>query len=267
MDNTSQLQVESSWHETTQLLPDAAALEKLFAGEVASLCVPSFLTPEECQILKQRAEDLEFKDYLNVTPRIERVGITVFEYFGIGKKEYFEAVTGANRSISKITDGICNPLQRVIGWLRALAPESLVSIAHEEGYSDYFAGILRRIEEGTLVHVDFAPLEQPKWGVARIRNQLAFNIYLDVPENDPGVVDIWQKRWTPQDEKYKIAGSYGFVENVVAGISRARIVPKIGMMMMINTQNYHQVSPAGGMRLAFSAAIGRMPDNNIILWS
>lgn len=267
MDNASQLQVEFSWHETMQLLPDAATLEKLFAGEIASLCVPSFLTPEECRILKQRVEDLEFKDYLNVSPRIERVGITVFEYSTIGKREYFEAVAGANRSISRITDGICHPLERIIGWLCALAPESRVSIAREEGYSDYFAGILRRIEQGTPVHVDFAPLEQPKWGVARIRNQLAFNIYLDVPEGDPGVVDIWRKRWAPQDERYKIADSYGYFENVVSGISRARIVPKVGMMMMINTQNYHQVSPAGGTRLTFSAAIGRMADNSIILWS
>jgi hypothetical protein len=258
---------EISWEEATQLPATAATLEMLMEGEIAALCVPSFLDVEDCRALKQRAEELEFKDYLNVTPRIGRVGITVFEYESIGKRQYFEAVNGANRSIAAITAGICDPLQRMIGWLSALSPNRKVGLAREENHGPYFAGLLRRIEEGTMIHVDFAPLEQPAWAVARIQKQLAFNIYLDVPQTDPGVVDLWRKQWQPEDQKHKIPGSYGYREQVVAGTPQATVAPKTGMMMMINTQNYHRVSPAGGSRLAFSAAVGRMPDRSIVLWS
>jgi hypothetical protein len=177
------------------------------------------------------------------------------------------AVDSANHSIACVTNGICCPLQRALDWLSKLFPGRSVNIAYEPGIGHYFAGLLRRIEEGTLVHVDFAPLEQPGWAVARVYNQLAFNIYLDVAQVNPGVVHVWQKQWQPKDQQFKIPGSYGYTAQVVEGVPFATITPRVGMMILINTRNFHQVSAASGMRLTFSASVGRLSDKDIVVWS
>jgi hypothetical protein len=255
------------WEGSTRLPVTSATLDMLFAGELAALCVPDFLTPEECAGLSKRVEECEFKDYLNVVPRIKKIGITVFEFDGIGKKHYFEEVESANHSIMRITADICSPLQRAIDWLANLSPNRKINIAHEPGLGLYFAGLARRIEEGTLIHVDFAPMEQPTWAVAQVQNQLAFNIYLDISRVSPGVVRIWQKHWQLEDQRFKIFDSYGYAAEVVGGIPSVTVTPRAGMMVLINTRNFHQVSETYGRRLTFSASVGQLSDKNLVVWS
>ena len=256
-----------AWKSSVHSSPTPAILDKLFSGQIAGICVPGFLTRKECENLSQRAEELEFKDYLNVTPRIGRVGITVFEYDTIGKPAYFGAVQPANHRIAQLTNGICNPLERIIDWFKTMSPRAQVDVAHEQGFGSYFAGLFRRIEEGTPVHVDFAPAEHPNWGVAQVTSQLAFNIYIKCPDTEPGLVRIWKKQWESQDEAQKMSGSYGYLPNIIENFPSAEIVPQLGMLMVINTRNFHQVSPAAGTRIAISAAVGQMPNGNVVLWS
>jgi hypothetical protein len=256
-----------SWQETLCLRPNSETLDMLFAGTIAGLCIPEFMTGEECEALTKRARECEFQDYVDVFPRIEKVGLTVFEFDRIGKRQYFEAVDSANRKIDLITRGVCRPLERVIDWLARVSPNKSVEIAHEPGFGRYFAGLFRRIEEGTLIHVDFAPMEQPGWAVANVCSQLTFNIYLDVPRGDPGVVHVWQKQWQPEHQVFKRFDSYGYEPAAVDNVPVATITPRTGMFMAINTRNFHQVSVAAGGRLAVSAAIGQLPDRNLVLWS
>ncbi|HEX2327668.1 MAG TPA: hypothetical protein VHN74_03010 [Candidatus Angelobacter sp.] len=267
MESATAVQTISSWNDTLNLPASSETLNMLLSGTIAGLCVPQFLTLAECSALADNAREYEFNRYLNVVPRIDKVGITVFEFDQIGKSKYFEGVDAANRSISRITNGICSPLQRVLDWLSALAPHCTVGVANEPGYGAYFAGLLRRIEEGTLVHVDFAPMEQPGWSVAQVCSQLTFNLYLETPDRDPGVVCVWQKQLQPEHQIYKLGGSYGYDPAVVADAACATITPQTGMLMVINTRNFHQVSPAAGYRLAFSAAVGQLPNKDLVLWS
>jgi hypothetical protein len=267
MSASTQARSAFSWEDSLQLPATPATLEMLFAGQIAGLCVPEFLTAKECTELKQRAGQYEFENYRNVVPGIEKVGITVFEFDQIGKKEYFAAVESANRRIARLTDGICCPLQRVLDWFSALSPNRRVSVGDEPGLGPYFAGLFRRIEKGTPIHVDFAPIEQPGWAVAQVRSQLTFNIYLDVSPIDPGLVHVWQRQARAEDESFKIPESYGYRPEVVKDVPFATITPQRGMLMVINTRNFHQVCTAGGSRLAISSAVGQLPDKNLVLWS
>ncbi|HEX3155298.1 MAG TPA: hypothetical protein VHV32_11765 [Candidatus Angelobacter sp.] len=266
--SASAIQVgQDLWSQTVLSTATAESLQRLFAGEIAGICLRNFLTPRECRELTARIKEIEFTEYQNVSPPIERFGITVFEYDSLEKAEYFKAVKWADRNTARITDGIVNPLDRVVGWLTSLMPDVSIGRAFEDGYGYYFAGLLRRIEEGTLVHVDFAPAEHPHWSVARVVNQMAWNIYLSVPGAAPGYVSVWQKQWKKEDDVYKLPGSYGYDSKVIKGIPAAQIVPESGMLMMINSRNFHQVLPSSGMRLAMSAALGATADNKILLWS
>lgn len=264
---STRLQHATPWESTLEFPATPATLSMLFDGEIAGLCVPGFITPEECSQLKQRSAEYEFEDYSNVSPPIEKFGITVFEFDRIGKRQYFEAVEPANRTIAQITNGICSPLQRAIHWLQTLSPGRTVTVAYEPGFGPYFAGLFRRIEQGTLVHVDFAPVEQPRWAVAQICSQLTLNIYLDAPKINPGIVYVWQKQVQMEHQRFNISDSYGYEPEVVKGIPYAAITPRTGMLMAINTRNFHQVLPSAGSRLAVSVSVGQLPDKNLLLWS
>jgi hypothetical protein len=96
---------------------------------------------------------------------------------------------------------------------------------------------------------------------------LTFNLYLDVPKVDPGIVHVWQKQEHREDEKFKIPDSYGYRPEVVEDVPMATITPQVGMLMVINTRNFHQVLASGGTRLAVSSAVGQLPDKSLVLWS
>jgi hypothetical protein len=255
------------WGESVVFGPEPGTLDQLFGGTIAGLCIPAFLSPAECAQLRQRADALEFSDYVSVFPSIGRVGLTVFEYDRLGKHRYFEAVADAQQRLERVTQGVCDPVARVRERIASLAPTRRVEIAEEPGHGQYFAGLLRRIESGTLIHVDFAPSEQPSWSVGGVDSQAVWNIYLDVPSTDPGVIRVWQRQWSPEDERYKIADSYGYRPDVVADSLSAEIEPRLGMLVMINTRHFHQVSPADGARLTISAALGRLGDDRLVMWS
>jgi hypothetical protein len=138
---------EVPWSESARFSATAESLDALFCGKLAGLSVPAFLTNEECHELKRQVELVEFGEYENVWPRIGRIGITVFEYQHTGRAAYFSAVAGANSTVAAITEGICNPVQRVIDWLSRLSPENPVGIAREEGTGSIlraFSGELKR---------------------------------------------------------------------------------------------------------------------------
>jgi hypothetical protein len=258
---------QDPWSQTVLSAATAESLQSLFAGEIAGICLRNFLTSFECRELTARMNAVELPEYQNVSPPIGRFGITVFEYDCLGKGEYFKAVEWADRSTARITNGVVNPLDRVVGWLSSLMPNVSVGRAFEDGYGYYFAGLLRRVEEGTLVHVDFAPAEHPNWGVGKVVNQMAWNIYLNVPDAAPGYIYVWKKQWKREHDVYKISGSYGYDPKVIDGVPFAQITPQSGMLMIINSRNFHQVLPSSGLRLAMSAAVGYTADNRIVLWS
>ncbi|WP_256875070.1 hypothetical protein [Nostoc sp. C052] len=52
-------------------------------------------------------------------------------------------------------------------------------IASEPFYGSYYAGLIRKIEHGTQLHIDFAPLEQSGWEVCTITAQLSWTLLLE----------------------------------------------------------------------------------------
>ena len=245
----------------------AETLSALFEGSVLAIHIPNFAPLHEISCLAKRANDLEFKPYEQVWPLIDRVGITVFEFDGTtGKPGYFEAVPGASLHRENTTQGIFDPVKKIMHAL-ASCTDQTVQIAQEEGYGPYFAGLIRRIEAGTLIHIDYAPAEHPGWKVASVTAQLVWNLYLEITADKPGSIRVWNRQWHKADKQYKLADAYGYDPAVVAGANFVDISPSPGDLIVINSRNYHQVSPASGQRIAATSAIGRLPNGEIILWS
>lgn len=259
-------QINSAVWETTDEYPlFAVSLQKLFENKIPLIRIRQFATLQECDALVAQANLLGFDTYKDVTPKIERIGITVFEYNSIGKADYFQAVDQAGKKQHHITCASFNPLQRLMGMLKNHTGAT-VRIASESFYGNYHAGLTRKIERGTQLHIDYAPSEQREWEVGAVVAQLSWNLYLQVSSSNPGKTSIYDRQWHPGDEKYKL-DSYGYDDAVVAGASRISFQPQVGEVFIFNTRNYHIVEPIEGHRVTFTSALGLLPNGEIIFWS
>ncbi|MGB3435262.1 hypothetical protein [Achromobacter sp.] len=237
----------------------------LLDGRIPFIRISNFASREECEALLASAMKEGFSPYRGVEPVIDRIGNTVFEYNSISKHEYFEKNIELNRVQQRMFDGSFNPMERIIGLLQRQAQRS-AGVAKNMAGKPYYAGLVRRIEQGTLLHVDFAPGEQPGWEVADVREQLAWNLYLRVSGPKSGHTHIYERQWRPADDALK-EGVYGYNARVVVGAEEAIFAPTVGEVVIFNTRNFHYVEPARGERVSFTSAIGRLPSGELVLWS
>ena len=252
------------WTTNAEFSLSSTSLQRLFGNEIPLIRIPQFAGLDECNGLVERASAIGFGDYQNVTPKIERLGLTVFEYYRAGKEQYFQAVNSATQYQNRILGGF-NPLQRIMQLLQKTTGR-VVRIASEPSYGEYFAGLTRKIEQGTQLHIDFAPNEQPGWEVSNVISQLSWNLYLKVSCNSHGKTHIYDCPWCPKDEQYKL-DSYGYDDQVLAGANATSFRPQVGDVVIFNTKNYHTVEPTQGHRIMFTSALGLLPSGDIIFWS
>jgi len=237
----------------------------LLDGQIPFIRIPDFASRVECEALVASAMQEGFGPYRGVEPIIDRIGNTVFEYNSISRHEYFERNIELNRTQQRMFDGSFNPLERIIELLERQLKRR-TSVAKNKAGEPYYAGLVRRIEQGTLLHVDFAPGEQPGWEVADVREQLAWNLYLRVSGPKSGHTHIYERQWRPADDALK-EGLYGYNARVVVGAEEAMFAPNVGEVVIFNTRNFHYVEPARGERVSFTSAIGRLPCGELVLWS
>jgi len=259
-------EMKSKVWKTTEALPlSAESLRMLFENKIPLVRIEQFATPQECKMLVTEANLLGFDDYQNVNPKIERIGITVFEYNNIGKKDYFQAVAQASKEQYRITSSSFNPLERLMATIQNQTGAT-ARIASEFLYGSYHAGLTRKIEQGTQLHIDYAPSEQPGWEVGTVIAQLSWNLYLQLSLNNHGKTYIYDRQWYPGDERHKL-DSYGYSDKVVSGASSIVFQPQVGDVFIFNTRNYHTVESTEGHRMTFTSAMGLLPSSEIIFWS
>ncbi|HBO5142824.1 hypothetical protein FA378_11170 [Pseudomonas aeruginosa] len=260
-----QVQQRIYWSDLAESKLTRHSLDHLLDGQIPYIRIANFASREECEALVTSAVNEGFGPYRGVEPVINRIGNTVFEYNSISKHEYFEKNIDLNRVQQRIFDSSFNPLERIIGLLEQQAQRRAGVARNVEG-QPYYAGLVRRIENGTLLHVDFAPGEQPGWEVAVVEEQLAWNLYLRVSDPYSGRTHIFDRQWQPADNALK-EGIYGYNARVVAGIEDASFAPAVGEVVIFNTRNFHYVEPTAGERVSFTSAIGRLPSGDLVLWS
>ena len=255
----------ADWTEKGEDKLTQCALCRLFRGNIPYIRLSNFATPEECEQLVSSAVREGFSSYRGVEPVINRIGNTVFEYNSISRADYFTK----NKELKAVQDRIFassfNPLDRFMDQLRQRTGKTVGIPTNSDGDA-YYAGLIRRIEHGTLLHVDFAPGEQPEWEVAQVREQLVWNLYLRVNDSDSGRTHVFDRQWERSDDSDK-EGIYGYNQRVVEMASEAVFAPNVGEVVIFNTRNFHYVEPTDGERVAFTSAIGRTREDELVLWS
>lgn len=258
-------QVGRGWIQTEAVGLTPRSFQQLLDNEIPAIVIRRFASPAECAALVARSNALGFERYRGVSPPIERIGITVFEHDRIGVEEYFRAAQTARAVQREIFAGSFDPLARFIALLAA-NHSGRVRVASDPRYGSYFAGLIRRIEHGTLLHIDAAAVEQPGWSVARARAQLSWNLYLLLDSETTGALTVHDRAWEPALERFKDGRSYGYHHEVVSIARTFTYWPVVGEVCIFNTGNFHEVGASAGARVAFTSAIGAVEDA-IELWS
>jgi len=240
-------------------------LEALFRNEIPAIRISQFATVEECHKLAEAADFVGFDFYENVEPPIGRIGITQFEFGNSRKFGYFDAVHQADSRKQRIVSLSFDPLERLAMLLR-LHTAGKVGIAQENDHlGQYFAGLIRHINVA-LLHIDFAGFDAPDWKIGRCVAQLAWNLYLRVPESG-GKCIVYNRQWCTNDEEYKVPDSYSYDMSVVQTSEAKYITPVLGDLVLFNSRNFHQVLPGHGERITMSSFIGKMPEGDLVFWS
>lgn len=242
-------------------------LRRLLRNEIAAIRVQNFLPPELCGRLAGAIEDHGFDYYENFDPPMGRIGITQYEHAG-NRAEYFARAVEATERRKKIFTGMADPFETVIDAIRAAWGQE-VSIAREPDLgADYFAGLIRLIAAGALVHCDWAPRDAAGWGIDDITGQLAWNVYLSSGEGG-GRSIVYRRSWTPEVDEFVAEGTYGYLPASVQGYEREPIEPLVGQLLMFNARNLHSVEAlvGRGSRITVSSFVGNKPDGSLVFWS
>jgi hypothetical protein len=238
----------------------------LFYGNTLAIVNESFALPTECLRLENFVEDIGFGQYRNVSPQINRIGVTQFEHSVLQKSNYFEQAEKVKSLFNDVCDAAFDPLERLIHLIERKTGIK-IQRAYETDGRLYHAGNFRKIEKGTPVHIDYAAVEAKGWSIDRVTHQLALNFYIQVPKQG-GELVIYEKQWSPTDLNFRDPkSSYGYSNEVIDGIKANILLPKIGQAIIFNSRQFHKVEESSSRRMTFSCAIGLTDDEQIWIWS
>ncbi|WP_431192335.1 hypothetical protein [Rhodopirellula bahusiensis] len=260
------LNVSPAWcdREIHQLTPESFL--SLLNNEIPAIRIPKFADADECDLLAAGIEFFGFHYYKDVYPPIGRIGITQYEH-GRNRNSYFASVREASRKQREALADACDPIERMRQTLRRVFGGASHVAYESEMRCSYFAGLIRQINIA-LLHVDWASLSAPNWEISKALSQLAWNLFVRVPENG-GECVVHDRLWVPCHEEHLIPGSYGYDHKVVENSENVALNPEVGDVLLFNSQNFHQVNAGGnpGERLTISSFIGLMPNGRLVLWS
>ena len=135
----------------------------------------------------------------------------------------------------------------------------------KQGKREYFAGLIRFAEDGTMTHVDFAPTDAVGYSVDKVVGQVAWNLFLRAPSSG-GYCRVFKNLWCEEYEQCRV--SYGYKGSVAAGSSYFDIEAVKGDIVLFNCRNFHQVEQSAGEdRVTAGSFLGKLPNDKYVLWS
>lgn len=212
--------------------------------------------------------------YYENAPKIGRIGMAFFESIDNPEKrlDYYSNAKKWNNELKSA----CFPFLSPINFLQSELDNNWKSGCKLGTFNGnkMFSGLARIFKEGSSAepHQDVFLRDAPEiYNNLRISEQLAFNIYLQTPENG-GELELWD--WKASDEEFinyrnaDPAISYGMNRSKISQ-PKIKYKPKKGEILLFNPRNVHAVAPSnGGQRLTISTFIGYINDNEeLLLWS
>jgi hypothetical protein len=243
------------------------SLEALCRAEIPAIRVDTLLDGAECDAVMRALPGGGFERYARhrAFRRFERIGIAQGGYGASQRDAYLEAAVRARAERDELVraSGI-DPLARAMERLR-IDGGADVSVAREADGREYFAGIVRRINEGVELHADSCRRTDPRWQIHASVAQLSLNIYLTA--FDGGACIVHERLREEADDATVPRGSYVYARALVAGARAARLQPHRGELLLFNSRCFHEVEPATSDRVTLAAFVGQLRDGRFIVWA
>jgi hypothetical protein len=263
--------LDVTWQRAADGL-DERSLRALLAGEIAAVRMEGLASAEECASFCAAIRAGAAEARAAETARMSLIGVNFSNYAGQSKEGYFEQVEPSYRAVAAIAARAgFDPLQRMIERLRAVWPAH-VGVALEPEHGRYFAGGIKTRTSSGHLHYDFAPHTAPGFAIAGILDQLGWNLYLDMPRST-GATTTW-RRPVPREGGAAGGGAaraLNLDRSYVEGAESFTFQPRIGEVVIINTRYPHDITvenaAQGETRAQTSSFIGRLPNDDLILWS
>ncbi len=254
-------------HELCELTE--ANLDLLLDFRIPGIIVERFMAREVCDRVAGRLREMAFENYdhLNEIP-VHHVGLCHNQWAHDEKSVYFSKKDQAQAVIDSIYEGLAvDPVSMVADAIASKARRR-VGVFEEPGFGKYFAGAFRRFRGHGRLHVDHAPshIRRP-WAVTEITRQLTWNIYYSMQDRG-GELVIYDTIHTAQNDGMKVPGEYYFPYEVLERNGCLRVTPKVGDLIIFNTQNFHEIlGHPDGLRISQTSFIGLKRDGSLGLWS
>jgi len=237
-------------------------LQALLNNQVPAIRIPDFATPKECERLIESLNNIEFHS-TDWNPETSlRFGPSYFEYREKGKAAYFETAHQYTKLRQKIVSNSFDPMLRLAELIQGQA-NTPIEIACEPKFGNYFAGSSKQRVHAPL-HTDSSEMMKG-WVIGTVINQLTWNVYLNVPEENNSTV-VYNKQWQVEDNQF-MTGIDDYTDEVVAGVERLQLQPALGEVILFNSWNYHRVPQLGGTRITMGSFLGQTPEGKLIYWS
>jgi len=166
----------------------------------------------------------------------------------------------------EITDSIGFDLaDRVRGRLADVLGLNSFELAQEPDGRRYAKKNLRIYSDGkrTPLHNDNVMRDAAGTGLIleKLRHQLSVVVCMQECDGG-GELEIYQKRWQPEDERFKIVGGFGYDERVVGAARVHSFRPQTGDVYLINPTYYHAIGkPVGTDRITMGFFVGFFDDS------
>jgi hypothetical protein len=255
-------------HELRELT--AENLNLLLDFKIPGIIVEGFLPPDICKVVAERLRQSTFNNYAHLKEiPVDQVGLCHNQWAHDPKSVYFSKIPAAQEIVRTTYEGLdIDPVAMVIDAI-ATSTHRNVGVFEEPEFGNYFAGAFRSFRGHGRLHADHAPshIHQP-WAVTEIERQMTWNVYYSML-NTGGDLVIYDTIHTAQNDTMKVPGDYYFPYEVLEN-DRAhfRIKPRVGDLIIFNTQNFHEVlGNTDGRRISQTSFIGLKKDASLGLWS
>lgn len=237
--------------------------------KIPGIIVEGFLPQDICSIVAERLRALTFENYSHLKDiPVHQVGLCHNQWAHDDKSVYFDKKAKAREVIDSIYQGLgVDPVSMVIDAVASKVNRT-AAVFEEPEFGQYFAGAFRSFRGHGRLHADHAPSHiHQSWAVTEISRQMTWNIYYSM-HNSGGELVIYDTIHTAQNDTMKVPGEYYFPYEVLEREDHIRVTPKVGDLILFNTQNFHEIlGNTDGYRISQTSFIGLKKDGSLGLWS
>lgn len=254
------------WSESESHL-NKDSLNALHRNQIPAIRINEFATKKECEKLlnaiKNHYDEIKSinKDNIKNKKVKSSIGIATFDRYKTPITKY-QSEYSVYQEI--VNEAGFDPVKRILEKLEDECDIAARIVCEEK---NYYAGVIRMIDNKVLIHVDLTPINETGFEMHNITNQIAWNLFLTTPRTGGDCI-VYDSPWTGDYATCKVINNSVVCDkSKVEEERRFKIKPKKGDLVLFNCRNFHEVTTITEKRITVGSFMGKDINDNYLLWS